>query len=154
QLGVELAHPVSPKGWAWANTVRVGRGWRTVPSDECFVWGGKLFLAKRMEEQLEPEEWRPILASSLILKWRLEADVKLRILLLLLLPVLIVFALSQALLVMSLLNSSSSSTRPSPEQQWIFGFNLAAILALVLIPSILYGSYYQEAKLIADTHAA
>ncbi len=152
QVAVELVHPISPAGWGWADAIRIGRGGaRTVPSDECFVWGGKLFLARRMEERLEPEEWRPILASSLILKWRLESGVKRKILLRLILPVIAVFITSTALL---LAYGLGSSIQLSTRQQWIIGLNLAATVALVIVPSLLYGSYYREAKLLADSQAA
>ena len=151
ELSRQLAFAKSPGRLAWADSVSMGRSWRTVPSDECFVRGKKLYLAKRMHDKLEPEEWRPILASSLILKWRLEGSVKRTILIRIVLPLFLLFAFSTSLLVVFGLSSSDQITAG---QRWIFGFNFATLLALVIIPGFSYGSYYQEAKLVADRQAA
>jgi len=69
---VGLALTVS--GIIWLDRSLLGR----VNSDDCIFAGGKLILPKKMAGKLEPDEWRPLMASSLFyrrrLAWNMQGD--------------------------------------------------------------------------------
>jgi len=49
-----------------------GGGGRIVPSDQCFILpAGDVILPKRMKEKLSVDEWKPLIASSLIYERKL-----------------------------------------------------------------------------------
>ena len=71
-------------------------GWETrigrMDSEECGFHGDTILLPKRMRGVLDPEEWRPIMASSLIYRKRLRRSQPWRLgLAILLAPALVIF---------------------------------------------------------------
>jgi len=44
---------------------------RRVGSDDCIFAGGRIILPRRMAGKLEPEDWRPLMISSLLYRRRL-----------------------------------------------------------------------------------
>ena len=145
QLGIEKF----PRRVVWTNELPGGRSRIVVGSDESFVWDSQLVLAKRMRDALGPDEWRPIIASSLILSSRLRNNVLKKIFIRLILPPALPFALSVFLFV-SGFNSAGVYAGPT----WIVLFFVASLFALMIVPVFLFGDYYQEAKLVADRQAA
>jgi hypothetical protein len=64
QLGIDRFEPQSLN---WLDTVSSGKSSKTVPSDQCLIiLKRKLVLAHRMIGKLTPEQWKPILASSIV----------------------------------------------------------------------------------------
>jgi len=55
-----------PKKISWRDTIASGKGSYVVPSDEPEAAGPEVILPARMRDLLEVEDWRPILASSLV----------------------------------------------------------------------------------------
>lgn len=51
---------------SWGDLIFEGKVLSRVPSDQCLFRRDKIILAERMEGILDPEEWAPLLASSLI----------------------------------------------------------------------------------------
>jgi hypothetical protein len=59
----------TPKRLVWEDTFYLGRGRTiTVPVDYVFVGGRQMTLAKRMRGILSPEEWRPLIGSTLLVR--------------------------------------------------------------------------------------
>jgi len=53
----------------WEDSIYLGRGGRIpVPVDYVFVGGRRMILAKRMQGVLAPEEWRPLIGSTLLVR--------------------------------------------------------------------------------------
>jgi len=145
QLGIEKF----PRTIVWTNELPGGRSRTVVGSDESFVWDSQLVLAKRMQDALGPDEWRPIIASSLILSSKLRKNVLKKIFIRLILPPALPFALS-IFLFASGFNSAGVYVGPT----WIVLFFVASLFTLMIIPGFLFGDYYQEAKLVADRQVA
>ena len=70
----------NPVSIAWKHTIpdpsiyaRFSRGqmWLTIPPDECILAGSQVVLPLDMRGRLEPDEWKIIIASELILKKKL-----------------------------------------------------------------------------------
>ena len=59
----------TPKKLIWEDSIYLGRGGRiSVPVDYVFVGGRRMILAKRMQGVLAPEEWRPLIGSTLLVR--------------------------------------------------------------------------------------
>ncbi len=59
----------APKKLVWEDSIYLGRGGRIpVPVDYVFVGGRRMILAKRMQGVLAPEEWRPLIGSTLLVR--------------------------------------------------------------------------------------
>ncbi len=59
----------APKKLIWEDSIYLGRGGRIpVPVDYVFVGGRRMILAKRMQGVLAPEEWRPLIGSTLLVR--------------------------------------------------------------------------------------
>lgn len=61
-----------PNKVSWKDVILTGRSRDLVPSDGCEVVG-TLTLPARMRTRLDPEDWRPIIASSLVYEWKLNS---------------------------------------------------------------------------------
>ncbi len=149
EISAQLGIQKFPRRIVWTDELPGGRGRTIVGSDECLVWDSQLILAKRIRNELEPDEWRPIIASSLILSSDLQKKVLKKIFTRLILPSVVPFALP---VIIFALGFNSVGVYAGPV--WGVLFFVASLFALILIPSFLYGDYYQEAKLVADRQAA
>src|SRR5215472_3544443 len=58
----------TPKKLEWLETIYLGRGSGIpVPVDYLYIGSRKIILSKRMQGVLTPEEWKPLIGSSLLL---------------------------------------------------------------------------------------
>lgn len=55
-----------PESLSWVTWLFTYRQKMFLPSDQCVFTGGEMTLQKMMKGRLAPEEWRPLIASSLI----------------------------------------------------------------------------------------
>jgi membrane protein CcdC involved in cytochrome C biogenesis len=119
-----------------------------VGSDECVVAQNAIVLARRMQGKLEAKEWKPIIISSFILSFRLENGVRKKNFVRLILPPLALF--------LGVLAFSAQFFRYAVFRgpMWLAFLLLLSLLALMLVPTSLWGTYYPEAKLRADRTAA
>lgn len=67
QLDIRLAY----RKISWQNRISEGRGSRLLPSDEPEIGLGRIILPQRMQERLDPDDWRPLIASSLVYQIKL-----------------------------------------------------------------------------------
>ncbi len=59
----------TPKKLIWEDSIYLGRGGRiSVPVDYVFLGGRRMILARRMQGVLAPEEWRPLIGSTLLVR--------------------------------------------------------------------------------------
>ncbi len=59
----------TPKMLVWEDSIYLGRGGRIpVPVDYVFAGGRRMILARRMQGVLAPEEWRPLIGSTLLVR--------------------------------------------------------------------------------------
>ncbi len=58
-----------PRKLVWEDRIYVGEGGGIdVPSDYAFIGGKRIILPKRLQNVLTPDEWKPILSTSLIMR--------------------------------------------------------------------------------------
>jgi hypothetical protein len=57
----------SPKIISWVSVISGGRAMIEMPFDEVMLSKSQITMPAGMQTKLEPEEWRPILASALIM---------------------------------------------------------------------------------------
>jgi hypothetical protein len=142
-----------PHRVVWRESVELAdspRGMETwVGSDDCFVLKDKIVLPERMRDRLGPEEWRPIIASALVLRLKMRRKVLTKIFTRLMLPPIASLALSIAFFIQGL---DSTGTFAGPF--WVELLMLFSLIACVFVPRVLYGRYFQSAKLVADREAA
>ena len=147
----------SPETLLWASVVpksvfdgsaveAIARGGtRSASSDECCIYRNAILLAKGMRGQLGPEEWRPLITSSLVFHKKLRTRLMVRLI-----------ALSWAPLVVLLVG-------------FFFALFVAAIsgapawIALVFVPFLFLGGFLVEGSynwsvrnswLVADRQSA
>jgi len=59
----------TPKMLVWEDSIYLGRGGRIpVPVDYVFAGGRRMILARRMQGVLAPEEWKPLIGSTLLVR--------------------------------------------------------------------------------------
>jgi len=59
----------TPKMLVWEDSIYLGRGGRiSVPVDYVFLGGRRMILARRMQGVLAPEEWKPLIGSTLLVR--------------------------------------------------------------------------------------
>lgn len=60
---------IAPQKLTWKDRINLGRSSSyPVPLDYVFVDGRTLFLAKRMQGVLAPDEWKPLIGSTLLVR--------------------------------------------------------------------------------------
>ncbi len=60
---------IVPRKLVWEDRIYLGDGGGIdVPSDYAFIGGKRIILPKRLQNVLTPDEWRPILSTSLIMR--------------------------------------------------------------------------------------
>jgi len=125
-----------------------GGGGRIVPSDQCLVLpSGDIILPKRMKERLLVDEWKPLIASSLIYEKKLLPKLRGKAVKLIIVPT---AALTAIVGVFLALTRSFWVTIPFP----------VGLLVLAIPPSIvlflgldLFTPYEKNARLQADIEA-
>jgi hypothetical protein len=159
QLNITNYNPTSV---TWRSDVQRGRTrygtpiMGVLPWDQCVLAKNTMILPVNMRESLEPDQWRPIIASSLFykktLRTRIIIGITLRILLFAAIALGLYFAL-QILLPQpytAMQSNGSSSTGP------LGGF-VAILLAPVILfvgPSYSSYTYLKRIRLLADQDAA
>jgi hypothetical protein len=141
-LGQQLEIPkLDVREVRWSQIVPVGRKGVPIPSDWCFVSRHSIVMPARMMGKLTVDEWRPLIASSVLFQKKLRRSVDWRWWLYFLLPTFLVLVASIAVAVLL----------------QIYGVSL--IVLLIVFPVIIvgnrhYGPYLKQARLDADSKAS
>src|SRR5216683_3097888 len=120
--------------------------------DECLVEKYCLTLSAKMKDALEPDEWRPIIASSLIFSKKLRSRIFKGLILSLATFVALALVLFFALPI--LLPQPYTVSRSGASQTSALGYFIAGPLALVLVffgPIVASVTYARMLRRIADT---
>ncbi len=125
----------------WMEWVPAGRSARPVPSDWCFFLRHSMVMPAHMLEKITVEEWRPLIASSLIYEKKLSRSLRGRAFLLTVLPLILVLAGTFAVSI--LLHMS-----------WIIFLYILFIIPVGALGGRRYGSDVKKARLEPDTQAA
>lgn len=125
----------------WMEWVPAGRSVRPVPSDWCFFQRHSMIMPAHMMGKLTVEEWRPLIASSLIYEKKIARSLRGRALLLIVLPFVLVLAGTFA---------ASILLRMS----WITLLYIILIIPVGVLGSRRYNSDMKRARLEADTQAS
>src|SRR6266704_4406169 len=141
-LGQQLEIPkLDVREVRWSNMVPVGRSAVPISSDWCFFFRHAILMPARMMGKLTPEEWRPLIASSILYQKRLRRSADRRQALYIVLPTFLA-VLSSGIIV------------------GILKINWASLIVLLLIvPVFVVGNrrsrpYLKKAMLEADTKAS
>ncbi len=118
-----------------------GRSVRLVPSDWCFFRRDSMIMPGRMMGKLTVEEWRPLIASSLIYEKKIARSLRGRMFLLTFLPLMLVLAGTFA---------ASLLLRMS----WIIFVYIILVIPVGALGSRRYGSDVKRARLEADTQGS
>ncbi len=129
----------------------------TVPFDGCVFDGNTIVLAEGFRDELEPEDWGPLIASELIYMERLEGRLWRGLILRLTLPTILSLLAGVLLWLSGILNLSGTITQngnPVPLVGVFFTLLTVASLLLVLPAYIILGlSFSKNLRLIADREA-
>ena len=125
----------------WSSIVPLGRSAVPIPSDWCFFLFHAIVMPARMMGKLTPEEWRPLIASSILYQKRLRRSADRRQALYIVFPTFLAL-LSSAIIVGVL------------RVYWA-----SLIVLLLIIPLLVLGNrrsrpYLKKAMLEADTKAS
>ena len=125
----------------WSSIVPLGRSAVPIPSDWCFFLFHAIVMPARMMGKLTPEEWRPLIASSILYQKRLRRSADRRQALYIVFPTFLAL-LSSAIIVGVL------------RVYWA-----SLIVLLLIIPLFVVGNrrsrpYLKKAMLEADTKAS
>jgi len=141
-LGQQLEIPkLNVREVRWSNIVPLGRSAVTIPSDWCFFLRHAIVMPARMMGKLTPEEWRPLIASSILYQKQLRRSADRRQALYIVLPTFL--ALLSSGIIVGILK--------------IYWASL--IVLLLIIPVFVVGNrrsrpYLKKAMLEADTKAS
>jgi len=127
-----------------SGNTRSGPVFSSIPSDHPVFREDTLMLAPTMQSRLEPEEWRPILASSLIYYAQLATRKSLGILARISLPI------SVCLLSFIILLLTIGPNSPGP---YIL-LGIAAPIPSIIVGFLLVTSYLKQTRLLADRKAS
>ncbi len=141
-LGQQLEIPkLNVREVRWSNMVPLGRSAVPISSDWCFFFRHAIVMPARMVGKLTPDEWRPLIGSSILYQKRLRRSADLRQALYIVLPTFLAL-LSSGIIV------------------GILKINWASLIVLLLIiPIFVVGNrrsrpYLKKAMLEADTKAS
>ncbi len=121
--------------------VPAGRSARPVPSDWCFFQRHSMIMPARMVGKLTVEEWRPLIASSLIYGKKIERSLRGRMFLLTFLPTILVLAGTFAASILL-------------RMTWIIFLYIIVVIPVVALGSRRYSLDVKRARLEADTQAS
>src|SRR5207249_7964803 len=116
--------------------IPAGRSTRPVPSDWCSLLRHSLVMPARMMGKLTIEEWRPLIASSVLFQKKLRRSVDRRWWLYILLPTLLVLVGSTAVDVILRI-------------YWISLIILLMVFPVIIVGNRHYGPYLKKARLDA-----
>ncbi len=141
-LGQQLEIPkLNVREVRWSNMVPLGRSAVPISSDWCFFFRHAIVMPARMMGKLTPDEWRPLIGSSILYQKRLRRSADRRQALYIVLPTFLAL-LSSGIIV------------------GILKINWASLIVLLLIiPVFVVGNrrsrpYLKKAMLEADTKAS
>jgi hypothetical protein len=121
--------------------IPAGRNARTVPSDWCFFMRHSLVMPARMMGKLSVEEWRPLIASSLMFEKKTKRALRGRAILLTGLPLIVSLAVPIAAAIVF-------------QSPWVIFLYPVLVLPLAFLGSRSYSSDLKRARLEADTQAS
>jgi hypothetical protein len=154
ELRAQLKVPNCPRNLLWAERIKTGdsdrSGSKPIGSDECYLGKNAIVLPMHMRDKLEPEEWRPIIASGIILNMRLRPGVVKKIKTRLWFPPLTMLILAVFFFAQGPFDSTGNFHGPT----WVLPLLSFSLVAVLVVPWTLYGRYYRQAKLIADRDSA
>jgi hypothetical protein len=152
----------NPTGVTWRYDVQTGRTragtpiMRALSWDQCVLAKNTIILPVNMREALEPDQWRPIIASSLFykktLRTRIIIGITLRTLLFAAIALGLFFALQILLPQPYTAVQSNGAAHTGP-----LGAFVAILLAPIILfvgPSYLSYTYLKRIRLLADQDAA
>ena len=141
-LGQQLDIPkLNVRGVRWSNIVPLGRSAVPIPSDWCFFLFHAIVMPARMMSKLTPEEWRPLIASSILYQKQLRRSADRRQALYIVFPTFLAL-LSSAIIVGIL------------KIYWASLIVLLLIIPLLVVGNRLSRPYLKKAMLEADTKAS
>ena len=153
QLGITNYTPMAV---AWQAVFSRGKGFIEIPFDECILMGSQIILPAGVRGKLEPEEWKPIITSTLILSKKLRKQLAERILIALggLIAVALALVFTLPILLPGTVRSCSSGGTCTNQP---LGFMIAIFIALPLIAlgTPIFGVLFSRGlKLVADGKTA
>jgi hypothetical protein len=141
-LGQQLDLPgLNLRDIRWMEWIPAGRSTRSVPSDWCMFLRHSMVMPARMMGKLTVEEWRPIIASSLVFEKKVKRSMRGTTFLLTGMPLIV--ALGATIGVAILLQMS-----------WIIILYPALLFPLAIVGGRRYNSDLKKARLEADTQTS
>jgi len=141
-LGQQLEIPkLDVREVRWSKIIPVSRAAVPIPSDWCFLVRQAIVMPARMMGKLTIEEWRPLIASSVLFQKKLRRSVDRRRWLYILLPTFLVLVGSTAVDVILRI-------------YWISLIILLMVFPVIIVGNRHYGPYLKKARLDADTQAS
>lgn len=151
RLGIEN---FNPEAIHWQTLVPRGNRFDTVLSDRSIIRGTSLYFAENMRDRLSPEDWRPVIASSLVYDKRIHNKVAIGILAKLV-PIMIVCLIGWILLPPLFPTITYYDSKGNPASYWNNGWlimivtGFAIMFALIPIVSYWLRGYRDRADRIA-----
>lgn len=121
--------------------IPAGRSARTVSSDWCFFMRHSLVMPARMMGKLSVEEWRPLIASSLMFEKKTKRALRGRAVLLTGLPLIVSLAVPIAAAIVF-------------RSTWVIFLYPVLVLPLAYLGNRSYSSDLKKARLAADAQAS
>ena len=125
----------------WMEWISAGRSARPVPSDWCFFQRDSMIMPASMIGMLTVDEWRPLIASSLIYEKKKAESLRGRAFLLTVLPLILVLAGTFAASVLL-------------SMTWIILLYIILVIPVGALGTRRYSSDLKRARLEADTEAS
>ena len=125
----------------WMEWIPAGRSTRSVPSDWCMFLRNSMILPARMMGKLSVEEWRPLIASSLVFDKKIKRSMRGTTFLLTGLPLIV--SLGGTITVAILLQMS-----------WIIFLYPAFLFPLAILGGRRYNADLKRARLEADSQTS
>jgi hypothetical protein len=141
-LGQQLDLPrLNLRDIRWMEWIPAGRSARSIPSDWCMSLRHSMVMPARMMGKLTVEEWRPIVASSLVFEKKVKRSMRGTTFLLTGLPLIV--SLGGTITAAILLQMS-----------WIIILYPALLFPLAILGGRRYNSDLKKARLEADTQSS
>ncbi|TMI10769.1 hypothetical protein E6H35_10745 [Candidatus Bathyarchaeota archaeon] len=125
----------------WMEWIPAGRSARSIPSDWCTFLRHSMVMPARMMGKLTVEEWRPLIASSLMFEKKIRRTLRSRAFLLTGLPLIVSLALPITAAILL-------------QMAWIIFLYPVLVLPLAYLGSRRYSSDLKKARLEADTQTS
>lgn len=159
EITKQLVHQLGLTGFSpgqvlWQTMVPQGNSFQFVTSDNCLVRGNQLFFGGNMRGRLAPEEWRPIIASSLIYYKKFRRKITER-LLIWIFPIIALYTLAWFILPSffpTTVTGTFEGRTAVNNWGWVILIFGGPILVILAIPFV--SRYLGRMKLVADREAA